>query len=202
MATKVAGELYESLTGQLFEIGRQLRQVNGYPFDPIQLKAYLQAAIEGRFGTVTGNFKRDMRKEGWTLLENAPRRISSVIDGVSFLKDGESFINGEELIRRACMELDANYGQEDAEWLLEHQDMIPAELRKFYLVFPATKVRSPGGFRRVPGLGWGGDQWGLGFRWLDGDWRSDGSPRGSSQVERPKSSYIARQKSKPSTLEE
>jgi hypothetical protein len=45
----VAGELYESITGQLFELGRQLRQPNGYPFNLQQLKAHLQAAIEGRF---------------------------------------------------------------------------------------------------------------------------------------------------------
>ena len=50
MAIKVAGELYDSVTGQLFEIGRQLRQPNGYPFDPILLRDYLQRAIEGRFG--------------------------------------------------------------------------------------------------------------------------------------------------------
>lgn len=48
----VAGETYESITGQLFEIGRQLRQPNGYPFDPNSLKEHLQAAIEGRFGSV------------------------------------------------------------------------------------------------------------------------------------------------------
>lgn len=49
MATKVAGEQYETITGQLFEIGRQLRQSNGYPFDPGQLKVALQNAIEGKF---------------------------------------------------------------------------------------------------------------------------------------------------------
>ena len=51
MATKVkvAGELYESITGQLFEIGRQLRQPNGYPFDPGKLQRYLQDAVEGKF---------------------------------------------------------------------------------------------------------------------------------------------------------
>lgn len=49
MATKVAGELYESITGQLFEIGRQLRQRNGYPFDPEKLSEFLQRAVEGRF---------------------------------------------------------------------------------------------------------------------------------------------------------
>lgn len=51
MAIKVAGELYESVTGQLFEIGRQLRQPNGYPFDPNQLKECLQRAIEGKFNS-------------------------------------------------------------------------------------------------------------------------------------------------------
>lgn len=49
MAQKVAGELYESITGQLFEIGRQLRQPNGYPFDPEVLKASLQRIIQGDF---------------------------------------------------------------------------------------------------------------------------------------------------------
>ena len=50
MANKiVAGEMYESMTGQLFEIGRQLRQPSGYPFDPAKLQSHLQAAIEGRF---------------------------------------------------------------------------------------------------------------------------------------------------------
>lgn len=56
----VAGEMYESITGQLFEIGRQLRQSSGYPFDSNSLKEHLQAAIEGRFESVvpvvvTGN---------------------------------------------------------------------------------------------------------------------------------------------------
>jgi len=51
MATKqiVAGELYESITGQLFEIGRQLRQPSGYPFNPHLLKLHLQDAVEGKF---------------------------------------------------------------------------------------------------------------------------------------------------------
>jgi hypothetical protein len=112
----------------------------------------------------TGTFKYDKRKDGWTLLENSSRRISSSIDAVSFLKN-ENLVKGNVMAQRA-VELDANYGQEDAEWLLEHQDMIPAELRNFYLVFPATKWRRLVGDRRVPYLRWDGRRWRLNFLWL------------------------------------
>jgi len=49
MATKVAGKTYFDIDGQLLEIKRQLRQPNGYPFDPLLLQRSLQAAIEGKF---------------------------------------------------------------------------------------------------------------------------------------------------------
>ena len=173
MANIVAGDLYESITGQLFEIGRQLRQPNGYSFDPAQLKLHLQAAIEGRFEVVYGNFRFDKRKDGWTLLENSPRHISSAITGISFLK-GENSINGEEMVRRARTEFNANYGQEDAEWLLENQDKIPAELRKYFLVFPGTIWRRRLGDRFVPCLDWFGGRWFLVFSWLDDVWFSIG----------------------------
>ena len=114
----------------------------------------------------TGTFRRDMRKKSWTLLENSPRRLSSAINGIPFLKNGDSSIGGEEMVRRA-IELDANYGQEDAEWLLENQDKIPAELRKFYLVFSATIWRDANGRRFVPYLVWYGARWFLYFHWLD-----------------------------------
>jgi len=50
MAEKVADELFESIIGQLFEIGHQIQQPNGYPYDPKKLQRHLQAAIEGKFG--------------------------------------------------------------------------------------------------------------------------------------------------------
>jgi len=177
----VAGDLYFDLDGQLSEIKRQLRQPNGYPFDPFQLKAHLQAAIEGRFSQSSVSFLYDRRKDGWKLLENVPRRITSVdIVGIPFLKENEAVINGEKITRRA-IELDANYGQEDAEWLLDHQAEIPVELRNFYLVFPGTKWRDAVGDRYVPYLSWSGDRWVLYFRWLDSDFGSSARlvrPRG------------------------
>ena len=171
----VAGDLYEGITGQIFEIGRQLRQPNGYPFDPIKLKRHLQDAIEGRFDNVSiPIFANDKTKDGWKLLENTSRRISSIndLELVSFLKQKESSINGEEMVRRARIELDANYGQEDAEWLLEHQNEIPAEFRKYYIAFTGTIWRDSGVDRSVPYLFWYGRRWFLRFSRLDCDWLS------------------------------
>jgi hypothetical protein len=131
----------------------------------------VQAILEHRDPfTVSGTFRRDMRKEGWTLLENVPRRLNSAIDGISFLKGSEKYINGEEVVRRARTGLDANYGQEDAEWLLDNRNMIPAELRKYYLVFPGTIWRGSTGGRCFPCLNWNGFRWCLSFGGLGDDW--------------------------------
>ena len=48
MATRVAGEQYYKIDGQLHELKRQIRQKEGYPFDPDQLIAVLQDCIEGK----------------------------------------------------------------------------------------------------------------------------------------------------------
>ena len=116
MATKVAGELYYDLDGQLIEIKRQLRQLNGYPFDPEKLKVVLQDAIEGkfdggivrkqslfsviattRFGTVTGKktkkcfigsryVYRDSDFDGW-LPKNQPDVDACIITTLAPIKD-------------------------------------------------------------------------------------------------------------------
>ncbi len=52
--TIVAGDMYQQLDGQLFEIKRQLRQPDGYPFDPQLLKLGLQQIIEGKFNVQEG----------------------------------------------------------------------------------------------------------------------------------------------------
>ncbi|OGZ43827.1 MAG: hypothetical protein A2719_02575 [Candidatus Ryanbacteria bacterium RIFCSPHIGHO2_01_FULL_45_22] len=116
----------------------------------------------------TAQVNRDMRKEGWKLLEHIPRSVASVgaLELVSFLEEGEGFISGDETVRRA-RGLNADYGQEDAEWLLEHQEEIPEEFRKFYLLFPRTVWQGSDGDRRVVCLGWRGRRWDLGFAWLD-----------------------------------
>ena len=118
-------------------------------------------------------FSRDMRKEGWTLLEPGPKRVIksvSDLELVGFLKSGEEYIDGEELIRRARQELNADLGQEDAEWLLAHQDQIPKEWRGYFLTFPGTVWQGSRGHRYIPDLYWSDGRWFLHFDWLGYDW--------------------------------
>lgn len=113
--TIVAGELYESITGQLFELGRQLRQPNGYPFNPFQLKLHLQAAIEGRFGpgeiygvklggpTTTDQIAQQWREAGLYVNEyitqtNFPLKPHAIEDiEIEIIDPGRSFGEDEGL---------------------------------------------------------------------------------------------------------
>ena len=125
----------------------------------------------GLTATPTVSFKRDMHKERWTLLEDVqdPDPETAFVNGlesVPFLENGERRINGEELVLRARGKLRANYGQRHAEYFLEHQEKIPHELRKYYLVFTGTVWRDRLGRRYVPYLYCDGERWGLHFSWL------------------------------------
>ncbi|MBI4086346.1 MAG: hypothetical protein HY433_03870 [Candidatus Liptonbacteria bacterium] len=181
MAHRVEGDQKDGLLAQLFEIERQVRQAHGYPFDPGGLKRHLQDGIIGSFKTQTPggiipaeSFLYDRRNDGLTLVEDVPRRITSVrdLELVPFLKKDENSVNGEEMVSRARIELDTNYGQHDAEWVFAHQHEIPVEFRKFYLVFTGTVWRGAGGSRIVVYLHRDGERWILNFDWLRDDFDS------------------------------
>ena len=140
-------------------------------------KVPMAQIIDAIAESIRGNdpmLTRDMRKEGWKLLEHVSKRITCATDLelVSFLKGNESYLNGKELMWRARTELNVNYGQEDAEWLLERQIEIPEEFRNFILLFTGSVWGFPGGNRRVACLDWDGRRWILFFRWLDADFLS------------------------------
>ncbi len=93
MAIRVAGELYESITGQLFEIGRQLRQPNGYPFDPQLLKVALQNAIEGNVGDVPKK-KPEKKAPFFSIL------ATTNLGAIAGKKTNECFTNRRRYARR------------------------------------------------------------------------------------------------------
>ena len=140
----VAGELYESITGQLFEIGRQLRQNAGYPYDPERLKQALQAAIEGRFSRsgFTLHLAPEQKKGGWITVT-----------------DMDEHLRKEKLIDRTM-------GLEDEVvkgWLAD-PSTYPEEFKN-KAVFLWKSQRSSGG-RRIACLVWGGGRVIVSWDWL------------------------------------
>lgn len=145
------------------------RRVREGTLDPESVSRGLQALIEGRVSP----FRFDKLKDGWTLLEDYSSTIAEVseLELVSFLKEGESSVTGEEMRARAVT-LRGNFSQRQAEYLLDYQDEIPVEWRSYYLVFPATLWRAADGGLGVPCLDWSGGRWCLSFSWLVRDWGS------------------------------
>jgi hypothetical protein len=76
-STRVAGDLYFDIHGQLLEIIRQLRQKEGYPYDSMKLVDHLQAAIEGKLVNRHG---QPFASGGATVVKQADllRRITTV----------------------------------------------------------------------------------------------------------------------------
>ncbi len=129
----------------------------------------------GNNSVITASFTHDKAKDGWTLLEDVPfdgKRF--VPDLVEFLKPGEISVSGEVMKQRA-KELNVHLGQHHAEYLLEHQELIPKEWRgKYVLTFPGTVWHDAFSNRRSPFLFWFGDHWDLCIVSLDGFCGSDG----------------------------
>lgn len=87
---------------------------------------------------------------------------------VPILAEGESSVSGGTMVARA-QELGANLGQEDGQFILEHQDEIPQEFRgRIYLVF--TAWRFPSLPQYVAYLLWHGHRWYQHWYWLVPDW--------------------------------
>ena len=184
----VAGEIYETITGQLFEIGRQLRQSSGYPFDAQVLKNHLQDAIEGKFPTQfreTGELsiaipallrptlEELQAKYSWI---KSIERDTSPTEAVrltlaTVLHPDEEPINGPEYERRLVPNLNLVLGVQHALWLIEHQGEFPelmALLGKIYIDFSGIVVVDVGGLRNIPYFHQDVERWRLLWFWFGG----------------------------------
>lgn len=138
MATKVAGELYFDIHGQILEIFRQLRQRDGYPFDPKQLVDHLQAAIEGNF----------VSRNGESLKSNALSLVQPLLEAIGTVAipaRTERFVAGDRFVLnygpKAKPGVRISYlGDQFKAWLLRKTEEPAAEtmLRYSKLVKPSV----------------------------------------------------------------
>lgn len=99
MATFVNGDLYEKLDGKLYEIKRQIRQKEGYPFDPERLALSLQAIIEGRFEAV--NVHQVPSAKHYTLFSDDEAVAWIMKRAQKLEKEAQQFVSGVRSKARA-----------------------------------------------------------------------------------------------------
>ncbi len=93
-------------------------------------------------------------------------------DLLGFLKGDEESVKGDVMVKRA-KKMGANSGQDDGQYLLDHQAEIPEALRgKVAFIF--TDWRRPGDSRHVAFVGWRGGCWSRHWDWLGDDWHGFG----------------------------
>ena len=90
-----------------------------------------------------------------------------------FLRGEETSVVGYTMVDRA-KEMNAHLGQDDGEYILKHQDEIPASLRG-KVVFVFTDWRHPAYPGSVYCVYWRGGRWVQVWNWLgDDDWGGGG----------------------------
>ena len=160
------------------EMSGELRQ--GWIDNPVALRDFLSGLCPPatKFQLVA---KIDRNMTGWTCVEPVEAEEAEFEPTLhEFLREGENFINGEEMVRRA-KEQGVLTGLRHAEAMLRNQERIPVEWRKHYLVFPEV-WQSPAGYRDVFCLGWVGRRWCLDCYWLDCGFCSSGRLVGSRKL--------------------
>jgi len=116
------------LRARVEAIGRALEAATGRPFSGAtrtraQVSFRISSELNDVFGFHGPAAARETRsvpiKDGYCKINYVKNNVPFLVQSDSFLKKGETSINGEEILRRARQELNANLGHQDAEWLLQ-----------------------------------------------------------------------------------
>ncbi len=142
--------------------------------DTLRSVAHLQREIGDELfaALVSPDNTAAVRKFAESLVKSAlPSEITvggRTYEILSFLREGETSVDSNTMVERA-KEIGAHLGQEDGEFLLAHQNEIPAVLRD-KIIFVFTDWRNPGDRERVACVDWDADCWYQDWVWLDDDW--------------------------------
>jgi len=148
-------------TGQMFSLA-------------IALSALILTSCDLGETAVNVPLKYDRTKYGWTLMEDVSFDGKPLLpEIVEYIRPGEVYLDGD-VMRQRAKELGANLGQRHLEYLEDHQELIPKEWRKYYLVATGTVWRVGFGdkYRYFTCLRWDGydNRWWLDFGWLGHEW--------------------------------
>ena len=161
---RVEGELYHDLTGQLFEIGRQMRQKNGYPYDPLALKNHLQDGVEGKFQSTY----RECLNRGWRVFTDITEPAVRDFNGLEIIPipgERRGAIRWQDVVDIAKKE-GGYHGQRRADFLFFNQKLIPEAFVGSILIFPATIWFEPDsevGVSLFPFLSYKNNYWCMAF---------------------------------------
>ena len=167
MGYPVTGDQHKKLSRQLGEVHRQIGQ-SQYPHDPELVLQALQSIIEGKFNNPC--VAKEMAEDAipTELTDFGPDKRH--YDILGFLRDGEKSVVGHTMVERA-VEMDANLGEDDGQYLLDNQQDIPASLRG-KIVFVFTDWRHPDDSDSVCCVRWDerSRRWVRYWDWLGHDW--------------------------------
>lgn len=189
MAKNVAGDLYVDIDGQLMEIKRQLRQKEGYPYDPMRLVEHLQAAIEGNLVNRYGQpFESDvypivvdygksveemvgLGRYDWSNSDIASKNFPTKCTGKTGITVELIHFNQVISSDEAIKKLDKmGFRPAELHELLAFGEKYPEIQREFSIIALGSVWQDPYGDRGVPYLDRGGSGRHLNLRWIVRDW--------------------------------
>lgn len=88
-------------------------------------------------------------------------------EAVGFIREGETSVDGDEMLRRTAGKNGGAIGEEDVSFLRERRGQLPDTLRPYWLV---TGQRDPDNPRYVSYLYFYGIGWCQGWNWLGHQW--------------------------------
>lgn len=115
-------------------------------------------------------FQNDKATEGWELLVDQPEpdRISAdSIELAIFIEEGQPDLIGEDMVEHV-LAIKSKLGQRHAEYLIDHQQVIPEEFRRYSVIFPGTVWTDSVGNHYVPYIRYRQEVWTLDFGIVEG----------------------------------
>lgn len=98
--------------------------------------------------------REDQRKKFWKLHTDTPIVPGTAVFTLgNFYKGVEKHIRADLMIHRS-MQLGTLAGQKHAEWLLDNQELIPEQWRRWNLLLPGTIWNPLPHLREIPMLHW------------------------------------------------